>query len=218
MQKSNTAPFNELAVIENLKQMLKKVVAIRDAHGLAKVPTITYEMREAGEDMLYFQKLTWNDKEKVLTVKPVVKQKDYKTFFEMPMEGSKGGLCKYNIWLTETEVKFYMKSRVEDKIVKTHIPLDEVVTAALSQEKADNLVTSLHDTDYVLRNIITGELVRFKLSGKVILYSDRIDAQEDAELMGTAFNSYEAVSCSSLDPVEVRNILLELNEGVDVCA
>jgi len=69
--------IDKLSMIEQIKNIINKIILIRDEFGLEKVPKISFSLKIEGEDIIYFSKGTWNDKEKYLIPAPTKKRKNF---------------------------------------------------------------------------------------------------------------------------------------------
>lgn len=103
--------MSETSTIAKINEMLKKISNLLSTHDLSEIPSLTYKMRENGEDMIYFSKGTWNETTKYLVPAPLKKQREYYEFFALVADECKS-LPKYTVYITENEIKFSEKGKL----------------------------------------------------------------------------------------------------------
>lgn len=106
--------------LERVKIIVGKISNLLKDHTLSEIPTLTYNLRESGEDMIYFAKGTWNEKTKYLVPSPISKQKEYKKFFDEPMKGGIS-LPAYTVYIYEDRIEFLYKEKVNGEIIRKYI-------------------------------------------------------------------------------------------------
>lgn len=97
--------------------MIDKIKGIIETKGIQAVPKTTYDMRERGENMIYFSKATWNNNTKSLMASPKKSEKEFIEFFDQTAEGCRS-FPKYSLFIYEDRVEFTINKEVEGKIVK----------------------------------------------------------------------------------------------------
>lgn len=107
-------------IIDRVKTILHKLAELLKTNPLYRIPQLTYEMRQAGEDMIYFTKGTWNQHTKYLVPQPIIRQKLYKELFERPVKGCIS-LPAYTIYIYEDKIEFIYKEKLDGQIKKETI-------------------------------------------------------------------------------------------------
>jgi hypothetical protein len=88
---------------------------------LQKLTNETYQLRENGEDFLYFGWLNkTKDSSACLAPNPIVSQPKYIAFFKIIANGSKV-LPKFTCYVYEQKLNFLQKEKIDGKIVTTDL-------------------------------------------------------------------------------------------------
>mgnify|MGYP003430814919 CR=1 FL=1 len=104
-----------MSTLAKVQNIINKVSLLqKQGYSLQQISKRSYEMREAGEDMIYFG---WGTKNEYLVANPVTKQKEYKEFFSQVAEGSKV-FPKYSLYIYQDKIEFTENVKVDGKIQK----------------------------------------------------------------------------------------------------
>lgn len=152
----------ELQTLNRVRLMVSSITSLLN-HMLdfKDVPKRTYQMREAGRDMIYFG---WAKKGICVAPRPLFHEKVYYEFFNMKVDGS-DSVTKYSLCVYKNKVEFFKNYKVEDHFEKVPVSLEVVDGAFLG----DNSIFERLTTQKFVKSVLLSSRVVETVSGGVLV-------------------------------------------------
>ena len=115
-----------MTTLEKISQIAIEIEKLlKEGKTLQEITKITYERREAGENMIYCGWLNKNQgSNSCLVANPTAKQKEFKEFFSEKADGTKS-ITKYVFYVFQDGVQFQKRTKINGEIISSDIIKNE---------------------------------------------------------------------------------------------